>query len=249
MYGFKECSSCGALYNREHCCSNVSFIDNFVRDPNPISYDETPDSSQQPPHNCSKCGGLFGGLNCGQCTCERCRRNYTNEVYALCCYEVEKSFVNNSNPNSFIDSLNIFNPPSQPQTYSCEFCGNNAHYGYDCPPQVSLPCYNQDFDNDFPQKTPKVLLLAWDNFFEIQHAQPEDIQDLLHKLLKDLQIIREELAEYIDCPSWNFPMIDDDDDEHTIQYRLYQERSFKVITPDLSTEEPDNSLSMGCWVY
>ncbi|GJX24179.1 hypothetical protein Tco_0228624 [Tanacetum coccineum] len=291
MYGFKECSSCGALYNREHCCSNVSSIDNFVRDPNPISYDETPDSSQQPPRNCSKCGGPFGGLYCRQCTCERCRRNYTDEVCALCCYEVEKSFVNDSNPNSFIDSLNIFNPPPQPQTYSCEFCGNNAHYGYDCPPQVPFiynpePCYNQDFDNDFPQsfqsylqqylccencggphetfqcqplnqnfyepnlcynsnssgfdqyqppqytvihqppqetsveilqarenpmksiqnflkkfnrisfrETPKVLLLAWEKFFKIKHAfkekqhQLEDIQELLHKLLKDLQII------------------------------------------------------------
>ncbi|GJZ63875.1 hypothetical protein Tco_0620296, partial [Tanacetum coccineum] len=41
---------------------------------------------------------------------------------------------------------------------------------------------------------------------------------------------------------WNFPMIDDDDDEHTIQYRLYLERSSKAITHDLSTEEPDNSL-------
>ncbi|GJZ65625.1 hypothetical protein Tco_0622321 [Tanacetum coccineum] len=111
MYGFKECSSCGALYNREHCCSNVSSVDNFVRDPNPISYDETP-------RNCSKCGGPFGGLYCRQCTCERCRRNYTDEVCALCCYEVEKSFVNDSNPNSFIDSPNIFNPPPQPQTYS-----------------------------------------------------------------------------------------------------------------------------------
>ncbi|GKE23303.1 hypothetical protein Tco_1434815 [Tanacetum coccineum] len=156
MYGFKECSSCGALYNREHCCSNVSFVDNFVCDPNPISYDETPDSSQQPPRNCSKCGGPFGGLYCRQCTCERCRRNYTDEVCALCCYEVEKSFVNDSNPSSFIDSPNIFNPPPQPQTYYCEFCGNNDHYGYDCPPQVPFiynpePCYNQDFDNNFPQ--------------------------------------------------------------------------------------------------
>ncbi|GJY63870.1 hypothetical protein Tco_0465330 [Tanacetum coccineum] len=35
-------------------------------------------------------------------------------------------------------------------------------------------------------------------------------------------------------------MIDDDDDEHTILYR-----SSKEITPDLPTEEPDNSLSMG----
>ncbi|GJR67445.1 hypothetical protein Tco_0013510 [Tanacetum coccineum] len=92
---------------------------------------------------------------------------------------------------------------------------------------------------------PKVLLLAWAKFFEIQHAQPKDIQELLHKLFKDLQIIREELAEYINCPSWSFPMIDDDDDEHTIQYREYLERSSNAITPDLPTEEPDNSLSIG----
>ncbi|GJY01555.1 hypothetical protein Tco_0359707 [Tanacetum coccineum] len=42
--------------------------------------------------------------------------------------------------------------------YSCELCGNDAHYGYDCPPQVSLVYelelrYNQNFDN-FPQTSP-----------------------------------------------------------------------------------------------
>ncbi|GKA81140.1 hypothetical protein Tco_0787832 [Tanacetum coccineum] len=210
MYGFKECSSCRALYNREHYCSNVSSIDNFVRDPNLISYDETPDSSQQPPRNCSKCGGPFGGLYCRQCTCERCRRNYTDEICALCCYEVEKSFVNDSNPNSFIDSPNIFNPRPQPQT-----------------------------------ETPKVLLLAWEKFFEIKHAfkekqhQPEDIQELLRKLLKDLQIISEELADYINTLNWNCPAFydnddEDDDEEYTI-----------AITPVLPTVEPNNSLSMG----
>ncbi|GJR56864.1 hypothetical protein Tco_1499026 [Tanacetum coccineum] len=420
MYGFKEYSSCVDLYNREHCCSNLSFVDNFVRDPNPSSYDETPDSSQQPPRNFFKCGGPFGGLYCRQCTCERCRGNYTDEVCALYCYEVEKSFVNDSNSNSFIDSPNIFYPPSQTssldqwhcfhckdplergerckrcsckwcgsglsegfcficasnnknssigdpnpnsfndsqnlsdyppqpqyQTNSYELCGNDAHYGYDCPTQVPFiynpePCYNQDFDNDFPQsfqsypqqylccencggphetfqcqplnqnfyepnlcynsnssgfdqyqppqytvihqppqetsveilqarenlmksiqtflkkfnrisfrETPKVLSLAWEKFFEIQHAfrekqhQPEDIQELLHKLLKDLQIISEELAEYINSPSWNCPAFYDDDDEYTIQYREYFENSSNAITPDLPTEEPDNSLSMG----
>ncbi|GKB43292.1 reverse transcriptase domain-containing protein, partial [Tanacetum coccineum] len=44
---------------------------------------------------------------------------------------------------------------------------------------------------------------------------------------------------------WNFPIIDNDDKEYTIQYREYLERSSKAITPDLPTEEPDNSLSMG----
>ncbi|GJS79243.1 hypothetical protein Tco_0729124 [Tanacetum coccineum] len=46
----------------------------------------------------------------------------------------------------------------QYETYSCEFCGNDAHYGYDCPPQVPFvynqdPCFNQNFDN-FPQTSP-----------------------------------------------------------------------------------------------
>ncbi|GJU08101.1 retrotransposon protein, putative, ty1-copia subclass [Tanacetum coccineum] len=56
---------------------------------------------------------------------------------------------------------------------------------------------------------------------------------------------QEEQAAQSFTPYWNFPMIDDDDDEHTIQYRLYLERSSKAITPDLPTEEPHNSLSMG----
>ncbi|GKA28799.1 hypothetical protein Tco_0715044 [Tanacetum coccineum] len=45
-------------------------------------------------------------------------------------------------------------------------------------------------------------------------------------------------------PYWKFPIIDDDE-EYNIQYREYLERSSKAITPNLSTEEPDNSLSIG----
>ncbi|GJW36444.1 hypothetical protein Tco_0059364 [Tanacetum coccineum] len=99
------------------------------------------------------------------------------------------------------------------------------------------------------RETPKVLLLAWETFFEIKHAfkekqhQPEDIQELLRKLLKDLQIIREELAYYI--LNLNYPAFYDDDDEYTIQYKEYLENSSNAITPDLQTEEPNNSLSMG----
>ncbi|GJR78837.1 hypothetical protein Tco_0149622 [Tanacetum coccineum] len=86
------------------------------------------------------------------------------------------------------------------------------------------------------RETPKVLTRAWEKFFEIQHAQPGDIQELIHKLLKDLQIISEEMAEYINLSSWNRPAYyyEDDDEEYTI-----------TITPDLPTEEPDNSLSIG----
>ncbi|GKC26469.1 hypothetical protein Tco_1033763, partial [Tanacetum coccineum] len=80
-------------------------------------------------------------------------------------------------------------------------------------------------------------------FREIQH-QPEDIQELLRKLLKYFQIITEELAEYI-SPSWNCPAFDDDENEYIIQYKENLENLSNAITPDLPTEELDNSVSMG----
>ncbi|GJY22879.1 hypothetical protein Tco_0396537 [Tanacetum coccineum] len=72
----------------------------------------------------------------------------------------ENSFTYDSKPNFAKDSPNIFNPPLQPQyvPYSYELCGNDSHYGYDCPPQVPFvynqdPCFNQNFDY-FPQTSP-----------------------------------------------------------------------------------------------
>ncbi|GJV12703.1 hypothetical protein Tco_1354244 [Tanacetum coccineum] len=77
MSWFLRCSWCGGPFNGGNCrcCNNVSFGDEFFRNPDPISCDETPDFSY---------------------------------------------------------------PPPQPQTYSCELCGNDSHYGYDCPPRVPL---------------------------------------------------------------------------------------------------------------
>ncbi|GKD62740.1 hypothetical protein Tco_1300249, partial [Tanacetum coccineum] len=60
-------------------------------------------------------------------------------------------------------------------------------------------------------------------------------KELLNKLLEDVQNISEELAEYINSLSWSRPTFYLDNDE---QYTI-------AITPDLPTEEPDNSLSMG----
>nr|GEU60511.1 hypothetical protein [Tanacetum cinerariifolium] len=199
--------------------------------------------------------------------------------------------------------------------YSCELCGNDAHYSYDCPPQVSFVynqdlCFNQNFDKNFhelhqgfhnntfvylvihhpPQETSVemlqarenlmksiqtflkkfdyislgerliALLLAHERFSEIKQAfreeqhQPENIQELLRKLLNDLQVLngilleRGEHATQISTPYWNCPVFyddDDDDDEYSIQYREYLKNSFNAITPDLPIKEPDNSLSMG----
>nr|GEV95055.1 hypothetical protein [Tanacetum cinerariifolium] len=63
-----------------------------------------------------------------------------------------------------------------------------------------------------------------------------DIQELIQKLFNDVQNIHEELAEYINTPSWNRLTCynyDDDDEDYTI-----------AITPVLSTEEPVDSFIM-----
>ncbi|GJZ12626.1 hypothetical protein Tco_0547856 [Tanacetum coccineum] len=76
--------------------------------------------------------------------------------------KMNNSFAYVPNPNSFDNSPKFSYHPPQPQfeTYLCELCGNNAHYGYDYSPQFPFvyeqePCYNQNFnDNYFPQNSP-----------------------------------------------------------------------------------------------
>nr|GEV62069.1 hypothetical protein [Tanacetum cinerariifolium] len=74
------------------------------------------------------------------------------------------------------------------------------------------------------------------------HAQPEDAHELLRKLLEYLQIISEEMAEYINSSSWNRPTFYDDDDGHSIQYKEYLENSSNAIAPVFPTKEPEYSL-------
>ncbi|GJX15747.1 hypothetical protein Tco_0216579 [Tanacetum coccineum] len=181
----KECSSCGALYNKSCGCSKGGFVDKFVRDPN-----KTPDSSQRPPHNCPKCGNPVDGLYCRQCAL---LRKKLKEVWFTICDENEifQDFLNTSESSN--DNTNVVNAPQEPfvfnqdpgenssqspphidhhccygcgdsldgifcQRCTCESCGNGAHYGYNCPPKVLIisnpePCYNQNVD-EFPQTLP-----------------------------------------------------------------------------------------------
>ncbi|GKB44326.1 hypothetical protein Tco_0889268 [Tanacetum coccineum] len=130
---------------------------------------------------CKGCGQPCDGFYCYLCTCQQCgvklingiclNRTYgdgkpvtccgcegplNGEFCSFCASRAGNSFA--YDPNSFSDSPDFPDSPPQPQyeSYSYELCGNDAHFGYDCPTQVSFiynpePCYNQDFDNDFPQ--------------------------------------------------------------------------------------------------
>nr|GEW75751.1 hypothetical protein [Tanacetum cinerariifolium] len=344
MYGFKECSSCGALYNKSCCCSKGGFIDKFIRDLN-----KTLDSSQQTPHDCLKCGnpvdGLYcrqcallrkkfkevwfticdeheffqdflnsfessndntnivntpqepfvfnqdpdenssqspphihhhcfygcgdplDGIFCRQCTCESCGNGayigyncqkvsiisnrepchnqnvdefpQTLPSFHLTCYSGDENAFAYDSPSNFVnDSPNIFNPSPQTLTDSYEFCGNDAHFSHDCPPQ--FPVIHQP-----PQEISVEILHDHENLgieflklrmlLETSNINQRMYKELIQKLFNDVQNIHEELAEYINTPSWNRPTFynyddDDDDEDNTI-----------TITP----EEPDNSLSIG----
>nr|GEV73560.1 hypothetical protein [Tanacetum cinerariifolium] len=93
---------------------------------------------------CSCCGGPFNGGNCPSCGSV----GFGNE------------FVCDPNPYSYNETPNFYNQPPQHQyeMNSCEFCRNDAHYGYNCPPQVPFvynqdSCFNKNSDN-FPQTSP-----------------------------------------------------------------------------------------------
>ncbi|GJU89300.1 hypothetical protein Tco_1301723 [Tanacetum coccineum] len=149
LYTIKECSSCGALYNKGYCCSNMGSVDKFVRDPNPISYDETPDPPSQPEtssfnqRHCFHCKDpLEEHERCQRCTCKRCWSGLSKGFCHIC---NEYSSIDDSNPNSFIDSPKVFNPPPQPLTHSIESL--NANPNFDNTPQEQSSHYQDPSEN------------------------------------------------------------------------------------------------------
>ncbi|GJR23016.1 hypothetical protein Tco_0971543 [Tanacetum coccineum] len=128
-----------------------------------------PGSSQREQEKRDKCGvNLLLGtcLNCTYgdgkpVTCCGCEGPLRGGFCSFCASRDGNSFDYNPNPNSFNKSQNFSEYPPQPQYEMnvCELCGNDAHYDYDCSPQVPFvynqnPCFDQNFDNNFPQTSP-----------------------------------------------------------------------------------------------
>ncbi|GJR57642.1 hypothetical protein Tco_1499804 [Tanacetum coccineum] len=156
LYTIRECSTCGALYNKSCGCSKGGLEDKFVRDPN-----KTPDSSQLPPQDYVKCGNPVEDLlNSSESSDDDTNVvNAPREPFVVkqdpgenssqsspqinhnCCYECG-------------DSLDgIFY-----QRCTCKSCGKGAHIGYNCPPKDPIisnpePCNNQTID-ELPQTLP-----------------------------------------------------------------------------------------------
>ncbi|GJX18138.1 hypothetical protein Tco_0218970 [Tanacetum coccineum] len=72
----------------------------------------------------SYCGGPFNGGNCLSCGI----------------IGAENKFVHDPNPFPYKNTPNFYDQPPQPQyqQYSLQLCGNDSHYGFDCPPRLPL---------------------------------------------------------------------------------------------------------------
>ncbi|GJR85570.1 hypothetical protein Tco_0209581 [Tanacetum coccineum] len=173
LYAIKECSSCGALYTADFCCSKGGLEDKIL----------VPKS----PQNYATCGDPVDGLNCRSCAFVRKCLNegwYTihNKNEILNTFE---SSNHNTNVVSAPQEPFVFNQDpgknssqSPPQINhnccyecgnslddifclrcTCKSCGKGAYIGYNCPPKapiISNPeqC-NQTID-ELPQTLPSV---------------------------------------------------------------------------------------------
>ncbi|GKB43639.1 hypothetical protein Tco_0888581 [Tanacetum coccineum] len=264
MSWFSRCSWCGGPFNGGNCrcCTNVSFRDEFVRNPDPISNDETLDFSYPPPQPQTSSLDQFHckdpleeGEHCQRCTCKWCGYKLREGFCLFCALRDENSFIDVPNPNSFNDIPNIFThpPQSQYETYSCELCGNDSHHGYDCPARFPLvyeqePSYNQNFgDNYYPQNSPSCP----QQYFCCENCGGSHEILRLNKK-KKLQHL-EQVANLSTYPSQRFKSFCYyDDDDYDYQKSIVplnvidsQIPSSNAITLVLPTIEPEDSLSMG----
>nr|GEW26633.1 hypothetical protein [Tanacetum cinerariifolium] len=165
LYTIKECSSCGALYTTDYCCSEGSLIDKVIYDLN-----KTPDLFQEPPQNYAKCGNLVDGHCCQECAL--LQKKFKEDMFTYCIENgIFQDFQDTSEPSN--DNTNVVNALQEPfvvkqdpgenssqsppyinhhccyrcgdsledifcHQCTCELCVKGAHYGYNCPSKVPI---------------------------------------------------------------------------------------------------------------
>ncbi|GJY42213.1 hypothetical protein Tco_0429483 [Tanacetum coccineum] len=258
----------------------MSSVGKFVHDSN-----KAPDS---PPHphtfssnqrHCFHCKDVLGdGEFCQRCTCMRCGSGLSKGLCLICA----SRYGNNPNPNSLNDSPNISENVSQSpplidhhccyeceepldgffcQQCTCKSCGNGAHYGYNCPPQVPIisnpePCNNQTVD-ELPQTLPSFdpTCYSGDGSSFTYDSTPNFVDDSPNVFNPPSQpptyscefCGNDAHYAYVSTSQWfNFIYDDDDDEESFIPLSdvIYELPLCVAITPILSTEEPVDSLTM-----
>ncbi|GKA20440.1 hypothetical protein Tco_0700429 [Tanacetum coccineum] len=124
-------------------------------------------------------------------------------MFLFCCALRDgNSSIDAPNPNSFNDPPNVFTHLPQPQTYSCELCGNDSHYGYDCPLRLPLKkekelrqqeqaanvstytvepsrCFNSIYDDDDEERNEELSTIPKKESDKVIKSSVEDLVPIL----------------------------------------------------------------------
>ncbi|GJU17298.1 hypothetical protein Tco_1145264 [Tanacetum coccineum] len=181
---------------------------------------------------CENCGGPHETFQCQP----------LNQIF------YEPNFCYNSNPSGF----DQFQPPQFPVNHQppCEINPKELVEKYIAMLKTVLKHKVQTYVGKSLE-----ILLAEGRLYKLidtlQRKQcfPDDMLDLLPQIEEDIKTLNDDLEHKEQAAkisiSRKFPVYDDDDDEYSIQTQEYLKKFSSTITPVLSTEEPDNSLSMG----
>nr|GEV39907.1 hypothetical protein [Tanacetum cinerariifolium] len=243
LYPIKECSSCGALYNTDYCCSDGSLGDKIICD-----LDKTPDLSQRPLRIVlSVETQLMVIIVKDVLFSERNLRKICLHIVL----KMEFSKILLSHPITIPMLLMLFK--SHSLSIKTPLCGRGAHYGYNCPPKVSVvpdpEPFNNQTDDELSQTLPSFdptcysedgNSFTYDSTSNLVYESPNVFDPPLQPPTYSYEFCGNDAYYchdlYINTSSWDRPTIcysDDDDEDYTI-----------AITSSLSTEEPDNSLNM-----
>nr|GEW66269.1 hypothetical protein [Tanacetum cinerariifolium] len=227
---FTYCIENGFFQDASEPSNDNTNVVNALQEPFIVKQDPGKNSSQSPLqinyHCCYGCGDSLENIFCHQCTCEFCGKG----AHYGCNCPPNVLIIPNPRPfnNQTIDEFPQTVPSFDPTCYSKD--GNSFTYDsksnlvddspnvFNPPPQTSTYLY-EFYGNNAYYGHDCSLQVSFTYDLEPHH--------------NDVQNIHEELAVYINTPSWDCPTVcynNDDEEDSTI-----------AITP----KEPDNSLSMG----
>nr|GEW62130.1 hypothetical protein [Tanacetum cinerariifolium] len=178
-------------------------------------------SSQNPPHInkcCCECGEALDGILCQQCTCKSCGKG------AHIGYNCPSKVSIISNPEPCIQTMNNELPQTLPG-FDPTFYSDKENSA----PCISKPNFVDESSNVFnpPPQPPIYSCEFCGSNAQYGHSSCQIIQ----KKQEEKWIEEEQAAN---AQYWKIPTCCDDDDDYN-----------SAITPALSTEETNNSLSMG----
>ncbi|GJW66398.1 hypothetical protein Tco_0120822 [Tanacetum coccineum] len=140
-YNHFGCSWCGGPFNGGNCpsCSSVGSGNEFVYDPNPYSYNETPNFFNQPPQH------QYETYSCELCG-DSPHYGYDCQTWTPLVYEQDPC----SNQNFSNDQSSYHSTSLQQQFYCCEYCGG-PHDSSNCQTRNLLVYKSNPSNNyDFP---------------------------------------------------------------------------------------------------